>query len=87
MVFLREGGKDELSLLLEHGRGTNTRSVPIDVKGKGRATEQTDAETHGEANIRAVEPVETSKSKAEPTDSLLHRLAGPSTGKAGLKRE
>lgn len=23
----------------------------------------------------------------EPTDSLLHRLAGPSTGKAGLKRE
>ena len=27
------------------------------------------------------------KANQQPAESLLHRLAGPSTGKAGLKRE
>lgn len=87
MVFLREGGKDELSILLEHGRTSKkplttasaTREDVLDRKGKGRATDISNDDAHVAAN--------SSKTKAEPTDSLLHRLAGPSTGKAGLKRE
>ena len=46
-------------------------------KGKGR-----------ELGINLIETAKKRKLEdLEPTNSLLHRLAGPSTGKAGLKRK
>ena len=91
MVFLREGGKDELSLLLEHGRTSSvaTRSNTPDIKGKGRAVpvQQSPPQAGPSRFPAAAAPAVGTSKKSEPSDSLLHRLAGPSTGKAGLKRE
>ena len=113
MVFLREGGKDELSLLLEShrhrpGGGSSAASgrrrasdwAPARTaaaqggsstakgKGKERATDAQDQEGTAEDAIAATSPSKRKRlAEMEPTDSLLHRLAGPSTGKAGLKRE
>lgn len=93
MVFLREGGKDELSILLEHGRKSSSATTPttggtIDVKGKGRALPSA-AEENTTSSIAPTRfpAALTTATSIEPSDSLLHRLAGPSTGKAGLKRE
>lgn len=98
MVFLREGGKDELSLLLEHGRSIDTAtsssvatgSNTPDLKGKGRAVPVQQSPPQAGASRfppAAAAPAARTSKKSEPSDSLLHRLAGPSTGKAGLKRE
>ena len=121
MVFLREGGKDELSLLLESHRhrpasgssaAASSRGASTSGRGRGRASEWAPAKTTAaqgssstakgkeraidaqdeggvaEDAIAALSPSKRRKlAEMEPTDSLLHRLAGPSTGKAGLKRE
>lgn len=46
-----------------------------------------DLHVGGDGDKHGGSPAKRAPSNAEPAESLLHRLAGPSTGKAGLKRE
>lgn len=112
MVFLREGGKDELSILLEKGRLEQPANNATTHVGRTVCTQrpQCHCSTGGlmQGSLRFQDAtslpnvtqkafsrspsrgVDKGKRKAdslEPTESLLHRLAGPSTNKAGLKRE
>lgn len=54
-----------------------------DIKGKGRAVEAPAVLAANETKPG----LKRRREASEPADSLLKRLAGPSTGKAGLKRD
>jgi len=65
---------------------STSRNTTLD-KGKQRAIDQGDEDL--KPDVAVVTNASTLKRKAAqpPAESLLHRLAGPSTGKAGLSRK
>lgn len=113
MVFLREGGKDELSILLEKGRleqpannaTTHVGRTVVCTQGSqchystgklmqgfprfqnATSLPNVTQKAFSRSPSRGVDKGKRKADSLEPTESLLHRLAGPSTNKAGLKRE